>query len=328
MTFPDVKPDPETLGRRTEAAERAVSGLAIRLGQWFRRDASAAVLAALALSLGTAAGAGWTSVHIFERLPHLEDEFAYLWQGEIMADGRLWLPSPPEPRSFLVPFVVDHEGRRFGKYTPGWPAAIALAIEAGDPWVLNPLLAGVSIWLLFRLGTKVAGPGIGVLAAALAASSPFLYVLAGTLMPHVFSMFLTLAIALAWLDLFPGPSRMERSLPPAMLVAVAGLSLGLLALTRPLTAVGVAVPFAIHGGFTLLRGGRPERLRLIAVALLALGVTALLPLWDAAVAGDPWLNPYTLWWNYDRIGFGPGFGRTTTGHSLALARLNLRVSLG
>lgn len=327
MTLPEATPDRETLGRRTEAVKRAVSGLAIRLREWFRRGASAAVLAALALSLASAAGAGWTSVHIFERLPHLEDEFAYLWQGEIMAEGKAWLPSPPEPRSFLVPFVVDHEGRRFGKYTPGWPAAIALAIEAGDPWLLNPILAGISIWLLFRLGTKVAGPGIGVLAAALAASSPFLYVLAGTLMPHVFSLFLTLAIALAWLDLFPGPSRSESSLPPAMLVAVAGLSLGLLALTRPLTAVGVAVPFAIHGGLILLRGRRPARLRLMAVALLALGVTALLPLWNAAVAGDPWVNPYTLWWDYDRIGFGLGFGRTTTGHSLALARLNLRVSL-
>lgn len=336
MTRPDEKSDGEAPGLRTDEAERgalegasrrATRRLALRLVEWFRRGTSAAALAAVALSLAAGAGAGWTSVHIFERLPHLEDEFAYLWQGEVMAEGRVWLSSPPEPRSFLVPFVVDHEGRRFGKYPPGWPAALALAIEAGDPWILNPILAGLSIWFLFRLATKVAGPGIGVLAAALGASSPFLYVLAGTLMSHVFSLFLTLGIALAWLDLFPGPSRSESSPPAALRVAVAGLSMGLLALTRPLTAVGVAVPFAIHGVFILWRGGRAARIRLIAVALLALAVAALLPLWNDAVAGDPWLNPYTLWWDYDRIGFGPGFGRTTTGHNLALARLNLRVSL-
>ncbi len=340
MTPPVARADGEAPGRTgaadgdmggpavEEGPRRARSNLAIRLGEWVRRRTSAAGLAALALSLAAATGAGWTSVHVFERLPHLEDEFAYLWQGEIMAQGKVWLPSPPEPRSFLVPFVVDHQGRRFGKYPPGWPAALALAVEAGDPWVLNPLLAGISIWLLFRLATKVGGAGIGLLAAALAASSPFLYVLAGTLMSHMFSLFLTLAIALAWLDLFPGPSRSAPSSPAAILVAVAGLSLGLLALTRPLTAVGVAVPFTIHGVLILLRGGRSARLRLIAVAVLALAVMALLPVWNAALAGDPWLNPYTLWWDYDRIGFGPGFGRTTTGHSLALARLNLRVSLG
>ncbi|MGH7753501.1 MAG: hypothetical protein ACREN5_11860, partial [Gemmatimonadales bacterium] len=104
--------------------------------------------------------------------------------------------------------------------------------------------------------------------------------------------------------------------------------LGLLALTRPLTAVGVAVPFAIHGGVILVRGDRSARLRLIAVAALALAVTALLLVWNAALAGDPWMNLYTLWWDYDRVGFGAGFGRTTTGHSLALARWNLQVSLG
>lgn len=292
------------------------------------RRQAAAPLAALALSLATTVGAGWASAHVFERLPHLEDEFAYLWQGEIMAEGKVWLASPPEPRSFLVPFVVDFEGRRFGKYPPGWPAALALAIGAGDPWILNPLLAGLSVWLTFRLGTKLGGPGIGVLAAALSASSPFVHVLSGTLMPHAFTLFLTLALALAWLDLFAPEAASRPAAPPALLVSVAGLSLGLLALTRPLTAVGVAAPLAIHGVAILYGGDRSARRRLLAIGVLALGVTALLLLWNAALAGSPWLNLYTLWWEYDRVGFGPGFGRTTSGHSLHLARLNLRVSLG
>lgn len=31
--------------------------------------------------------AAWFSDDIFERIPHTDDEFAYLWQAEVMAEG-------------------------------------------------------------------------------------------------------------------------------------------------------------------------------------------------------------------------------------------------
>src|SRR3990172_8036047 len=77
-------------------------------------------VAAAALALLTTAVSLWIAVDIFETIPHVEDEFAYLWQAKVMAGRRIALPSPPEPESFLVPFVVDHQGIRFGKYSPGW----------------------------------------------------------------------------------------------------------------------------------------------------------------------------------------------------------------
>ncbi len=59
---------------------------------------------------------------VFEGIPHIEDEIAYVWQAKALADWHLTVPSPPQERSFLVPFVVDYLGLRFGKYPPGWPA--------------------------------------------------------------------------------------------------------------------------------------------------------------------------------------------------------------
>jgi hypothetical protein len=41
----------------------------------------------------------------------------------------------------------------------------------------------------------------------------------------------------------------------------------------------------------------------------------------------PFLNPYTLWWEYDKIGFGLGVGRAEGGHTLRQARLNTKFSL-
>ncbi len=71
---------------------------------------------ALALAVVAAIASAWVSASYFERIPHLEDEFANLWEADVMATGRIALPSPPQPESFLVPFVVDHDGLRFGKY--------------------------------------------------------------------------------------------------------------------------------------------------------------------------------------------------------------------
>ncbi len=50
-------------------------------------------------------------------------------------------------------------------------------------------------------------------------------------------------------------------------------------------------------------------------------------LWQYSLTGNALLNPYTLWWPYDQIGFGPGHGRGAEGHTLHLAWINTRNSL-
>ena len=91
----------------------------------------------------------------FERLPHLEDEVAYLFQARTMALGRLTVPSPEPKQAFWTPFVLDHQGQRFGKYPPGWPSILAAGVLAGLPWLVNPLLAALSLYLIYRLGKTI-----------------------------------------------------------------------------------------------------------------------------------------------------------------------------
>jgi 4-amino-4-deoxy-L-arabinose transferase-like glycosyltransferase len=291
--------------------------------------AQRADICACLIALGATAASLWTARHVFERIPHVEDEIANLWQAEVMSDGALYLPSPPEPASFMVPFVVDYQGHRFGKYPPGWPAALSLGVLAGDPWLVNPLLAGLSVWFIYRLGSRIKGRGVGLLAALLAAASPMLLMLAGGLMGHMLGLFLTTAFILAWFDLLgpPRESAPSRTIPSGLLIAVAGVSLGLLLLTRPLTGVAVGLPFAMHGFIILLRGKGTARRRALLVAGIVLALAALLPLWQAALTGDPWKNPYTLWWPYDTLGFGPGHGRSEEGHNLTIAMLNTYYNL-
>ena len=77
---------------------------------------------ALLIALSGLMVTAWVSDDVFERIPHIEDGFAYLWHAEVMAEGLISLPSPETPKAFLVPFVVEHEGQRFAKYPPSWPA--------------------------------------------------------------------------------------------------------------------------------------------------------------------------------------------------------------
>jgi 4-amino-4-deoxy-L-arabinose transferase-like glycosyltransferase len=284
---------------------------------------------ALLFAILVAIGSVIISAVVYEGIPHLEDEFANLWQAAVMARGEISIPSPELPRSFLVPFVVDHVGQRFGKYPPGWPAALSLGVRMGVPWLVNALVTGLTIWLVYRLGSKIAGRGTGLLAAVLAGSSPMTLMLSGSLMSHMLSLFLATVFTLAWLDLFVCRLRYSAVgfTPRWMLVATTGLSLGLLILTRPLTAVGVVLPFVVHGVILLIEGSKASRWSVLATGGLALCVGALLLVWQAALTGDPLQNPYALWWDYDRLGFGPGIGVTENGHNLYLAWINTRFSL-
>ncbi len=278
---------------------------------------------ALAVSLLTILIAYFVTERYFEGIPHLEDEIAYVWQAEAIAGGRLTVDSPPEPKSFLVPFVVDYNGQRFGKYPLGWPALLAMSVKFGvRPWI-NPILAGLGIWLTYRLGKKILGETVGLLAAILSLSSPFFLMNSGSLLSHPLGLVLSAAFALAWIDDFG-----ERDVSPRWLPTItAGLTLGVLALTRPFTAVAVGFPFMIYGVYLLLRGDGRVRLHVMVIGLIASMIAGLNFLWQYAVTGDPLLNPYTLWWPYDSVGFGPGHGRVEGGHNLRLAIINTRFSL-
>lgn len=278
---------------------------------------------ALVLSLLGVLASSLVAERVFERMAHLEDELAYVWQAQAIAGGHLVLPSPPEPKSFLVPFVVDYKGQRFGKYPLGWPVVLAAGEFLGGRWLVNPLLAGLGIWLTYRLGRRVFSETVGLLAAGLTLTSPFFLMNSGSLLSHPLGLVLSAAFALAWLECFTSPHQLAKWRP----VLVGGFCLGYLALTRPFTALAIGLPFGFHGVILFLRGDRKTRLHLAVLGAIALGLSSLLFAWQYSATGDPFLNPYTLWWEYDKIGFGLGFGRLEEGHTLKQAWVNTRHSL-
>lgn len=295
-------------------------------------------LIALFLAILTVFGTYFVADRIYERMPHFEDEMAYVWEAQAISGGTLVLPSPPNPKSFLIPFVIDYHGVRFSKYPPGWPTVLALGVLTGLRAWVNPVLAGLGIWLLYLLAKRLTTSTTGLLAVILMLTSPMFWMLSGSLLSHAWSLVLALGFVLAWLDVFNHEGHQEhkekstapfmlRPAPAWMPVFVAGLNLGILALTRPIDAAGVGLPFFVHGLVLLARGDRSTRKHVLTVGLLAALVAGLFFVWQFAMTGNPLLNPYTLWWKYDKFGFGQGYGRWVDGHNLQHAWENLRYSL-
>jgi hypothetical protein len=268
------------------------------------------------------------AVHVYESMAHIEDEIAYVWQAQAIAQGKLTLPSPDHAKSFLVPFVVDANGQRFGKYPLGWPVLLAIGERLGARSLVNSILAGLGIWLTYILGKRVFTETVGLLAAGLTLVSPFFLMNSMSLLSHPFGLVLSLSFSLAWLDAWDAERLKTRpDYWPWLAVITAAMSLGTLILTRPLTAVGLMLPFCLHAAYLLVRSSWAVRKRLMVFGLIVLAFLGLHFLWQYAVTGDARLNPYTLWWEYDRVGFGPGYGRKEAGHTLRQARINTEFSL-
>lgn len=281
---------------------------------------------ALVLCLFAIIAAALVGGNVFDNMAHLEDEFAYVWQAQAISRGDLTVPSPDFPDHFMVPFVVDYKGRRFGKYPLGWPALLSLGVRLGIRSWVNPLLAGLAVWLTYRLGKRIQNEKVGLLAAGLTLTSPLFLIQTGTLLSHPWSLVLSMVFILCWYEGISAEDR--RSGGVYWLSAVLGGScLGLLGLTRPLTMVGMAIPFGIHGLFLLARGDTLQRKRVILTGAVALTLGSLHFLWQWALTGDFFKNPYTLWWPYDKVGFGPGYGVMEGGHNLRLAWWNTKHSL-
>jgi hypothetical protein len=91
-----------------------------------------------------------------QRYPISGDDYSYLYQAKLFAAGKLWAQDPLYDPS--LPFYDcvetycfrDDQGHRFSKYAPGWPAILALGVRLGAPWLVNPLLGALLVFLMLE----------------------------------------------------------------------------------------------------------------------------------------------------------------------------------
>jgi 4-amino-4-deoxy-L-arabinose transferase-like glycosyltransferase len=284
-------------------------------------------LAALLLALFSFTMSAVISRAVFERLPRLEDEVAYLFQAEVFARGDIMLPSPSPGTPFWKPFIVDEGGNRFSKYTPGWSAWLAVGVITGEPWVANAFFAMLTVVLTFRLASEIFNRDVGIVAAALLAFSPIALLLSGSLMGHTSALFFaTLFMYGYWRVAKPSHRDVGAQYIAPLRSRIgwgvlAGFALGMLVVNRPLSGIAIAAPFVLWSLIRLVETLVRDRAQFVRILtpLIALGVVAsvislAIPFYNYLAVGDPTTNLYTLVWDYDKVGFGETYGRS--GHTL------------
>ena len=292
-------------------------------------------IAALVICYFTLAAGVVVNKTVFERLPHLEDEFAYLYQAKIFAGGHTYVVRNEPVKVFWQPFVIQPETspdgiqKRFGKYTPGWPLLLAIAVLFNAPWLMGPVLGTLNVAIVYRLGREIFDEGVGLTSALLLAISPMALLLNATLMSHVPAMFLGEVFVYAyWRLTRHGKGRYRWAI-------LGGLALGLMISTRPLSAAAIGVPVILHALSRLLdvlNKDFPRRVLamlrpLLVLSLFVIPTAGLWPLFNHIWTGDWRTNTYTLLWSYDRPGFGPGYGLNPGGHSIEYGWRNARADM-
>ena len=241
---------------------------------------------ALLLAVLAAAFAAYLSQKLFSGMPRIGDEVSYAFQGRILASGRLFLAPPAVPEAFAVQHVIQTADRWCGKYPPGLPLLLATGWLVHAPWLVNPVLFGIAVYGLFRLGSKLWGPPTGLLGAFLFATLPFGFLQAASFLSHIASL-----ACVTWCLVLLAEGGPARSRP---LLLAAGFLGGFAVLVRPVSAVALLV-----GPVLLLLWQVPRwRDRLRAAGLLIVG--SLLPLafllwvqWRSF--GNPFLTGYAAY---------------------------------
>ena len=238
------------------------------------------------------------STRVFERIPHVEDSIAQLFQARIFASGHLWVPSPSLREFFDYTHVVN-DGHWYAVYPPGHSLLLAVGVWFGHPWLVNPVLGGLAVAAIYFLALETTDRPTARLAALLGTLSPFLVLMASEYMSHVSALLLLTMYLLLQL-------RTLRTADPRSGFG-AGACLGAAVLVRPYSAIGVALPIVLHSVWRLRR--EPERLRIALLAGLA-GPAAGVALWlgyNSATTGEATTPGYIrLYGPQHGIGFGKG----------------------
>ncbi|MFI5181176.1 MAG: ArnT family glycosyltransferase [Thermoanaerobaculia bacterium] len=236
-------------------------------------------LAAALLALFATSLSAWICRSVFEGIPHISDGVAYAFQARVFASGRLFLHPPPVPEAFAIENIVLSESRWAGRYPPGLPLLLSVGYVLHSPWLVNPLLLGLAVFGVFRLGQTLYDAPTGILAALLLAISPFALLFGGTFLSHVPALCVTIwaldalargrksdeARSLLLAGLFAGFGAAVRPYTTAALLFPAGVWLvwraaPRLALRRAaLVLAGAALPLLLHAGFNAAVWGNPLR---------------------------------------------------------------------
>ncbi len=269
-------------------------------------------VAVLGLVIGVRAG-------VLREAAITDDEHVYHFQAQLLASGRLYAASLPEPvRPFFQNQFIINNGRWFGTYFLGHPAVLAVAARLGVLSWIGAIEAALTLLLAIVIARRLFNDRVAIITGILLVLSPFFIFISAThLSQPTSTVFLTLFL-LAVLQIEARPRSVGWwSLAAGALVAGA--------FTRPQTAVFLSVPFLGRLGYLWIRGVlRPDWGPVSAsLGVLAIGAAAFLGV-NHVYTGSVFRTAYHLYWDLglERSSFPRGLLPAVRDISQNVAQLN------
>jgi hypothetical protein len=236
--------------------------------------------------------------------PKYHDEFSYIIQTRMVAEGRLWTPSPPLPwGDFFDSFQLITDPQYASIYFPGAAMLYAPNVWFGWPmWVMPLVLSGIAVGLVFRVVAELTDAALGFLAALMMLGIPVFRLQSLMVMAQIPALLLALVMVLAWLRW-----REKYRLGWAI---VLGIAAGWCAITRPLDALCAAIPIGIAMLFDLRRAPRGRRFSSVVAIVLAASPFLIVQLgFNKLVGGSYFRTPFEyyarLYFPQTTYGFHP-----------------------
>jgi hypothetical protein len=243
----------------------------------------------------------------------VHDESAYLLQAQIFARFRFTVPTPPLPQ-FFEQLYVNLRPAVFSKYPPGTSLLLVPGVMVNMPGLPIVVMNALSGALVFVLARRHAGGVVALLT----------WLFWGTSFPvqYFHAMYLSeVPTSLAWLTAWWGISRWATSRRTRDL-AITAAALALCGITRPLTAVALAISVGAVLVVVARRGGAAPpwltRREVGTLAVAAFAAALFVGVWSWRSTGSPLTTPLTLYTQryvpFDRLGFGvrPGDAPSAT----------------
>ncbi|MBN1550836.1 glycosyltransferase family 39 protein [bacterium] len=175
--------------------------------------------------------------HYLKRIPHVQDSVNYLFQASLFAQGKLYEKSSELTPFFAVELLRYKHGKMHSHAPFFYPFVLMFGVLAGKPWIVNPIVASMTLLLVYITGVRHYNKLVGILAAILMLFSPFFLIMSATFMSHAVGCFLSISILLFLLE-YTTFGKMKHAL---ILAALCGLLFN----TRPLTGVMMVLGSAI-----------------------------------------------------------------------------------
>jgi 4-amino-4-deoxy-L-arabinose transferase-like glycosyltransferase len=227
------------------------------------------------------------------------DEMVQRWHARMLLAGHLAIPAEAHREFFSTAQVLDGAGQWYSQFPIGGPAVIALGMAIHAVWLVNPLLAGLTAWNIYRFAARAFDETSARTTTLLFALSPLVLIMSASEMNHVATLALV-TLALAELPRW-ATSEDPRTLRRSALVI--GFSIGAALLVRPMDAAIVAAVVGVFQGAIAMRASARRVSLLWQCAAGAVPLAFLL--WaNAQTTGHPLLFAYDA---LNGVAHRPGF---------------------